>query len=135
MTFMLDTDICIFVMNNRHEVLQKRFEQYADRICVSSITHAELCLAVARSLRVEENTAELEAFCRDLEILPFDRPAGIHYGGMRQVLAERGHLIGANDLLIASHARSVGATLVTNNVKEFRRVPELEIENWLPEVL
>ncbi len=133
--FMLDTDICIFIMNSRHEVLQKRFEQYADRICISSITHAELCFGVAHSLRVEENTAELESFCLDLEILSFDRPAGIHYGGIRQVLTERGHLIGANDLLIASHARSVGATLVTNNVKEFCRVPELEIENWLSEAL
>lgn len=131
---MLDTDICIFVMNHRHEVLRKRFEQNADHICISSITHAELCFGVAHSLRADQNTAELEAFCLNLEILPFDRSAGVHYGWIRQMLTERGHPIGANDLLIASHARSIGATLVTNNVKEFRRVPELEVENWLSEI-
>lgn len=132
--FMLDTDTCIFVINRRHEALRERFEQNADRICISSITHAELCFGVAHSARVAKNSAELEAFCLDLDILPFDGPAGMHYGDIRHVLTDSGLLIGANDLLIAGHARSVGATLITNNLKEFQRVPELSIENWLSDV-
>ena len=110
MMFMLDTDICI-----------------------SAITHAELRFGAVHSARVEENTRELEAFCLDLDILPFDSAAGVHYGEIRQALVRRGRPIGANDLLIAAHARSAGATLVTNNEGEFGRVPGLRMENWLEE--
>ena len=129
--FMLDTDTCIFVMNSHHEALRTRFEQNADRICISAITHAELCFGVAHSSRIAENSRELESFCVDLDIFPYNTRAGIDYGEIRHALTLRGHLIGANELLIASHARSLGATLVTNDQQEFRRVPELKIENWL----
>ena len=73
------------------------------------------------------------AFCLNLDILPFDADAGVHYGEIRQALTQRGGIIGANDLLIAAHARSLGATLVTNNEGEFGRVPELRMANWLAE--
>ena len=129
--FMLDTDICIYLINQRDEALRGKFESNASAIRISAITYAELCFGAAHSARVEENTRELGAFCLDLEILPFDAAAGGHYGEIRQALVQRGRPIGANDLLIAAHARSAGATLVTNNQREFGRVPGLQVENWL----
>ena len=127
---MLDTDICIYLINERDEALRERFEANASGICISAITHAELRYGAAHSTRVEENTREIEAFCLDLDILPFDVAAGVHYGEIRQALVRRGRPIGANDLLIAAHARSADATLVTNNEGEFGRVPGLRMENW-----
>ena len=129
--FMLDTDICIHLINEREEELRERFEANASGICISAITHAELRFGAAHSARVQENTRELEAFCLDLDILPFDAAAGAHYGEIRQTLVRRGRPTGANDLLVAAHARSTGATLVTNNEGEFGRVPGLRTENWL----
>lgn len=128
--FMLDTNICIYVINERDEVLGDQFVANASEICISSVTYAELCYGVAHSRRVQHNTRELDAFEVDLKILPFDRDAGKHYGQIRHALARRGALIGANDLLIAAHVRSVDATLVTNNEREFARVPQLRVENW-----
>lgn len=132
--FMLDTDICIYLINERDEALRNRFELNAHAICISSITYAELCFGASHSARVEDNRRELENFCLDLDILPFDAAAGIHYGEIRQAFTQRGRVIGANDLLIAAHARSASATLVTNNEGEFGRVPGLRMENWLSEV-
>ena len=129
--FMLDTNICIYLINHRDGVLQDRFEANAGDICISSITYAELCYGVAHSARMAANARELEAFRLDLGILPFDRNAGRHYGEIRHALAQRGQPIGANDVLIAAHARSANATLVTNNAREFERVPDLRVENWM----
>ena len=129
--FMLDTDQCIYLINERDQALKEKFEANAGEICISSITCAELCFGVAHSTRVERNSRELDAFCLDLDILPFDTEAGVHYGAIRHALSQPGRLIGANDLLIAGHARSIGATLVTNNEREFGRVPDLATENWL----
>lgn len=128
--FMLDTNICIYLINERDEALRERFEANAREICISSITYAELCYGVAHSARTTQNARELEAFRIDLDILPFDQDAGRHYGEIRHALAKRGRPIGANDLLIAAHARSATATLVTNNAGEFGRVPGLRMENW-----
>lgn len=129
--FMLDTNICIYLINHRDGVLGERFEANAADICISSITSAELCYGVAHSARRAANEQELEVFLIDLDILPFDQNAGRHYGEIRHALAIRGEQIGANDLLIAAHARSANATLVTNNVREFERVPGLRVENWM----
>ena len=131
--FMLDTDICIYLINDRGEALRNKFESNAHAIRISSITYAELCFGAAHSARVEDNRRELEDFCLDLDILSFDAAAGTHYGEIREALARDGRIIGANDLLIAAHARSAGATLVTNNEGEFGRVPRLRLENWLSE--
>ena len=133
MMFMLDTDMCIYLINERNEALRDKFEVNATDICISSITYAELCFGVAHSAYVERNARELEAFCLDLDVLPFDVDAGAHYGEIRHAPMLRGRPIGANDLLIAAHARSAGATLVTNNEGEFGRVPALRVENWLAE--
>ena len=102
--FMLDTDVCIYLINERDGALRSKFEVNAHAICISSITYAELCFGAANSARVESNVRELEAFCLDLEILSFDSAAGIHYGEIRQALTRCGRVIGANDLLMASHA-------------------------------
>ena len=131
--FMLDTDMCIYLINERDQALREKFEDNASSVCISSITYAELCFGVEHSARVEENQRELRAFCLDLDILPFDDEAGVRYGRIRQALVRRGQTIGANDLLIAAHATGVGATLVTNNEREFGRVPDLRVENWLAE--
>ena len=128
---MLDTNICIYVINERDDALRNVFEVNASEICISSITYAELAYGVAHSKRKKHNERELTAFIKDLEILVFDQAAGDHYGDIRAALTKRGKLIGANDLLIAGHARSVDATLVTNNQQEFRRVSKLRLENWL----
>ena len=128
--YMLDTNICIYLINRRDANLRGRFEAHAAEICISSITYAELCYGVANSALVEQNTRELASFRLDLDILAFEEEAGAHYGDIRHALRQRGQPIGANDLLIAAHARSVGATLVTNNQGEFGRVPGLRVENW-----
>ncbi len=131
--FMLDTDMCIYLINERDQALRQKFEENASSVCISSITYAELCFGVEHSARVEENQRELQAFCLDLDILPFDAEAGARYGQIRQELAGRGQTIGANDLLIAAHASGTHATLVTNNEREFGRVHGLRVENWLAE--
>ena len=128
---MLDTNICIYVINKRDHGVLARFEEHAARICISSITYAELCYGVVNSARIEHNTRELEAFRLDLEIVPFGEEAGMHYAEIRRALRRRGTPIGANDLLLAAHARSLDAMLVTNNRSEFDRVPELRVENWV----
>lgn len=129
--FMLDTNICIYVINERDSGLLERFEAGAGSICISAITWAELCYGVEHSAQRRRNTRELEEFQRNLDIVPFDRSAGRHYGEIREALVRRGQPITANDLLIAAHARSMNAILVTNDERHFRRVPRLKVENWL----
>ena len=128
---MLDTDTCIYLINRRDRLLQATFERHAEAICISAIAHAELCYGVEHSSRAERNRRALTEFLSDLDVEPFDQEAGNHYGQIRETLTREGMPIGANDLLIAAHARSIPAVLVTNNEKEFGRVPELETENWL----
>lgn len=128
---MLDTDTCIYLMNQRDPSMLATFEQHAKAICISAIAHAELCYGVEHSMRVERNRQELAQFVVDLDVVAFDKVAGDHYGEIREMLARDGMTIGANDLLIAAHARSMSAVLVTNNQKEFGRVPDLKTENWV----
>lgn len=129
--FMLDTDTCVYLINRRDTSLRATFEEHADAICVSVIAHAELCYGVEHSKHVDRNRRELKQFLRDLDIVAFDKAAGSHYGDLRETLTRKGTPIGGNDLLIAAHARSIPAVLVTNNEREFARVPDLQTENWL----
>ena len=131
--FILDTDMCIYLMNVRNDALLERFEANSGQIAISAITYAELAYGVAHSKRVKHNECELEAFTHDLDVLPFDQPCGDEYGGIRQALTKKGAMIGGNDLFIAAHARAIRAILVTNNEREFQRVPKLRLENWLKE--
>ena len=128
--FMLDTDICIYVINEHDEALAATFAEHAHEICISAVSHAELWFGIEHSAHVQRNRSQLDDFLRDLDIQSFGVEAGRHYGRIREHLVRRGTPIGANDLLIAAHARSMGATLVTNNLGEFARVPELQVVNW-----
>ena len=130
MSFLLDTDICIYLIN-RKEAPRERFRRNAAQTGVSAISYAELCFGVAHSARIALNERLLQQFRTDLQILSFDADAATHYGEIRQELSRQGALIGPHDLLIAAHARSRDATLVTNNEREFGRVPGLRTENWL----
>ena len=130
--FMLDTNICIYVLQNRSKRLRHRFKVEKD-LRISSVTYAELCFGIengAASLR-SKRWEQLDLFTRLLNIEALDWNVGKHYGQLRAWLKGQGKLIGNNDLLIASHAQSLGAVLVTNNVSEFKRVPDLVVENWV----
>ncbi len=132
--YMLDTNICIYVLKNHSDKLRHKFKAIKD-ICISSITYGELCFGIENgndNLK-EERWRQLEIFTQRLLIDPLDENAGKHYGLIRAQLKKEGALIGNNDLLIAAHARSINAVLVTNNVREFNRVPNLNIENWVEE--
>ena len=130
--FMLDTNICIYVLQNRSKRLRHKFKVEKD-LCISSVTYAELCFGIensAPSLR-NKRWEQLDLFTRLLNIEALDWSVGRHYGQLRVCLKGQGKPIGNNDLFIASHARSMGAVLVTNNVREFERVPDLVVENWV----
>lgn len=128
--YMLDTNICIYIINNRPQQVRARFEglRYGE-VVVSSITGAELAFGVAKSGSARNRDA-LDKFLAPLEVLSFDSQAMHAYGALRAQLQAGGQPIGALDTLIAAHALAVGATLVTNNLAEFARVPGLACENW-----
>jgi tRNA(fMet)-specific endonuclease VapC len=129
--YMLDTNICSYILKQRPtEVLQK-FEQVPkDKICISIVTYAELEYGVEKTFSKQMNQQIIEAFVDRLIVLPWDMDAAKHYAKIRSNLEKKGTPIGNMDLMIASHARSQKCTLVTNNVREFERVPDLKIENW-----
>ena len=129
---MLDTNICIYVLKNRSDKLRNKFKS-TSKLCISTVTYAELCFGIenGESALREKRWEQLEIFTQRLLIELWETEAAKHYGAIRAVLKKRGLPIGNNDLLIASHARSVNAVLVTNNVSEFSRVPALVIENWV----
>jgi tRNA(fMet)-specific endonuclease VapC len=127
---MLDTNICIYVIKDRPARLRERFNRFADQLCISSIVLGELYYGAEKSTRPALNLQTIEEFSGGLVVLDFSAKAAAHYGRMRAELARRGTPIGALDLLIGAQARAEGLTLVTNNVREFRRLPGLDIENW-----
>ena len=132
MRYLLDTNICIYVIKRRPPQVLARFQRCAvGDIGLSTVTLAELEYGVAKSQEPARNHAALAAFTLPLEILPFDAPAAAAYGPIRATLERQGTPIGAMDLLIAAHARSLGVILVTNNVREFGRVPGLQVDNWV----
>ena len=128
---MLDTNIVVYAKNNRPEKVAERLSRYdpAD-LCVSVITLAELEYGVFRSSNPDRNQLALTLFLANVEVVPFGDAAAIEYGRIRAELAGKGTPIGANDLLIAAHAKSLGMTLVTNNTREFARVEGLALEDW-----
>lgn len=129
--FMLDTNICIYIINQKPQYVFEKFEQYEiGEIAISSITASELAFGVEKSGSAK-NKAALMKFLAPLEILPFDEHAIWHYATARHHLQSRGTPIGALDLLIASHALSLDLTFVTNNTKEFERVDGLRLANWV----
>lgn len=131
MTYMLDTNTCIYGMKNRPPQVEEAIRRGLDRgICISAITLAELEHGVQKSQSVAKNTEALLKFLTILEVLPFDDRAAVEYGKIQAFLQRNGTPMGTADALIAGHARAEGLILVTNNVREFARVPGLTVENW-----
>ncbi|MCK4621005.1 MAG: type II toxin-antitoxin system VapC family toxin [Desulfuromonadales bacterium] len=128
---MLDTNICIYIIKQKPPVVLEHFREYQiGDIGISSITLAELRFGVAKSQYQEKNARALDEFIIPLEILPFDEMATLAYGEIRASLEKAGTPIGSMDLLIAAHAVSLKISLVTNNTREFRRVPGLVVIDW-----
>ncbi len=129
--YLLDTDICIYLIKGKSpRALTKLQTMDIDSVGISSITLGELEYGVARSAKPQQNRLALAQFLAPLSILLFDDMAAAQYGPVRALLEAKGTPIGPLDTLIASHATSLDATLVTNNVREFSRVPGLTVENW-----
>lgn len=132
MKFLLDTNICIYIIKKKPLQVLERFAQHrVGDIGISSVTLSELVHGVAKSARPEQNHRALEAFIVPLLIAPYDEAAAFHYGEIRADLERAGTPIGAMDLMIAAHARSLGLVLVSNNLREFERVQGLRLENWI----
>lgn len=129
--FVLDTDTCSYIMKRSSAPLLKRIRAVSlDNQAVSIVTVGELLHGVQLSSRMNAAREAFDAFIRHPAILDWDFPAAEHYAEIRADLRRRGTPIGSNDLMIAAHARSIGATLVTNNVREFERVEGLRVANW-----
>lgn len=133
MTYLLDTDTIVYAINKRHLDLVKKIEKTALRttVLLSSITYAELYYGLEKSAKREENRQNLMQFLSAYDVVDFNRSAAEYYGKIKADLFRKGTPIGGNDLLIAGHALALDATLVTNNVAEFSRVPGLVTENWI----
>lgn len=132
MRFLLDTDICIYIIKRKPQQIAQRFNtlQPSD-VGISAITVAELEYGAQKSQKPEQNRAALQQFLIPLEILVFDPQAAQAYGTIRADLERKGQVIGSLDMLIAAQAQSQGIILVTNNVREFSRIPNLRVENWV----
>jgi tRNA(fMet)-specific endonuclease VapC len=131
MKLLLDTNICIYIIKQQPVTVLKRFLEYQiGDIGISSITLSELCYGVAKSTHREKNAKALDEFIIPLELVTYDESAAHVYGDIRAALEKAGTTIGSMDMLIAAHAVSLGIPLVTNNTREFLRVPSLKIIDW-----
>jgi tRNA(fMet)-specific endonuclease VapC len=129
---MLDTDTCAFVLRRASEALLQRIQSVPLRQQVMSVvTYADLLYGVQQSSRKKTNQAAVEALVRHLTVIDWAQDAARHYAQIRSDLKNKGSMIGSNDLMIAAHARSIGATVVTNNTKDFARVKGLVVANWM----
>jgi len=128
--YMIDTNIAIYTLKNRPAKVRQAFEEHSGELCLSSVSWGELVYGAEKSVQVEQNLSVIGGFAARLEIAPFNTLSAMHFGQLRAELARAGRLIGPYDLMIAGHARSLGLTLVTNNLREFKRVPGLRVENW-----
>jgi tRNA(fMet)-specific endonuclease VapC len=129
--YMLDTDTCSYIMKRANKQVLRRLQKTAvEVVCISVVTKAELLYGVEVSPRREQDEAALAVFLGYMTVLDFPDGAAHHYATIRADLKARGIMIGANDLFIAAHARCLGLTLVTNNMREFGRVRNLAVDNW-----
>ena len=133
MKYLLDTNICIYIINEKPDNVLRKFEQYpVHEFAISSITHAELQYGVEKSKNKNTNQNALNEFLLPLTILPFHGKRLVTcYGEIRALLESKGKTIGPFDTLIAAHALSLDLTIVSNNIKEFSRIPNLKCENWI----
>ena len=131
MKYMLDTNICIYIIKKKPDQVIRHLQKFnLSEVCVSSITLSELEYGVEKSEQRDRNKIALANFIAPIEVITYDDLAAAQYGIIRSSLEKNGMPIGALDMLIAAHALSQGLILVTNNEREFKRVPGLKIENW-----
>lgn len=130
---MLDTNICIYVLKEHPQKVYERFRKFNEQLYISSIVYSELQYGIEISpARIKTaRQDQLWDFISLLKILPWEQTAAVNYAKIRAVLKTEGKLIGNMDMLIAAHALSTQSVLVTNNMKEFSRIPELALENWV----
>ena len=130
--YMLDTNTCIYIIKRKPVEVINRFRQLKiAQVCISSITLSELEYGVMKSSKPEQNHLALAQFVAPMEIVAYGDAAAVHYGKLTVSLEKQGTLIGSLDMLIAAHALSAGCILVTNNEREFQRVPNLKLDNWV----
>lgn len=131
MIYLLDTNICIYIINNKPPHVFEKFKQYQlGQLSISSISASELTFGVEKSGSLRNKNA-LDKFLAPLDVLPYDESAIWHYAKLRQSLQSKGQMIGSLDMLIAAHALALDTVLVTNNMKEFERIDGLKLENWV----
>ncbi|WDY57455.1 type II toxin-antitoxin system tRNA(fMet)-specific endonuclease VapC [Pseudomonas sp. PSKL.D1] len=129
--YMLDTNICIFTIKNKPQQVREAFNRHHGQMAISTVTLMELVYGAEKSAYPDRNLTIVEGFAARLEVVEYDSLAAEHSGQLRAELAKAGTPIGPYDQLIAGHARARGLVLVTNNLREFQRVPGLRVEDWL----
>ena len=129
--YLLDTNVVIYVLKRRPIKVLEIFNKNTNRMAISSITLSELIYGAEKSVKIDKNLEAIEDFISHLEVLSYDTKASQHYGQIKAGLEKKGKIIGENDIHIAAHAISQGLILVANNLKEFKRVPNLALENWI----
>ncbi|MDC0687791.1 tRNA(fMet)-specific endonuclease VapC [Mitsuaria sp. RG] len=129
--YMLDTNICIFTIKNKPQVVREAFNRYHGQLAISTVTLMELIYGAEKSAAPVRNLAIVEGFAARLDVLDYDIQGAAHTAQLRAELAKAGTPIGPYDRMIAGHARARGLTLVTNNLREFQRVPGLRVEDWV----
>lgn len=129
--YLLDTDVSIYLLNGRLPAVAERLAGMPpEQLGTTAVTAAELRFGSLNSGRPQQNLARIETFLAPLTQVPFDEKAAIHFGSIKQHLVSKGQIIGTMDLLIAACVMATGGILVTNNIREFSRVPSLTVENW-----
>lgn len=132
MRYLLDTNICSYILKNRPALVKQKFDEVgAEHLCISSVVLAELYYGAARHPKSVIIRKEIDDFVSRLVVFAWDEHAANHYGAIRAALEKAGTPVGAMDMLIAAHALSMGATLVTNNLREFERINGLLVQNWV----
>jgi tRNA(fMet)-specific endonuclease VapC len=130
--YMLDTDSCIDLRKRRPPSVEERFRTLQQgEVVMSLITYGELCNGARKSSASEAALANIERLAEILPVQPMSAETAEHYGRIRSTLEKTGQIIGGKDLWIAAHAMALNLTLVTNNIREFSRIPQLKLENWL----
>jgi len=131
MRYLLDTNICIYLINGASEKVRHRLRKTpVGEVGISAVTLSELWFGVAHSARPEQNQAALTQFIMTLDVLGYEAEAAEAYGRLRSELARKRKVVGSMDMMIAAHAIALGRTLVTNNLREFSRIDGLSLENW-----
>ena len=128
---MLDTNTCIFTIKHKPAAVRASFTRHHGQMCISTVTLMELIYGAEKSANPVQNLAVIEGFAARLDVLDYNHDAAAHTGQIRAELARLGTPIGAYDSMIAGHARSRGLIVVTNNRREFSRVPGLRVEDWI----